>query len=73
MTILVTLLRQNRPFFYYYAAFLAHSCLISALQWLIDTRKCPTISPDARQAHLAAALRKNSFFELTCEVKSEYM
>ena len=25
---------------------MAHSCLISPPQWLIDMRKCPTISPD---------------------------
>ena len=35
-------------FLYYYAAFLAHSCLINPPQWLIDMRtKYPTISPDA--------------------------
>ena len=34
-------------FLYYYAAVLAHSCLISPPQWLIAVRKCPTISPDA--------------------------
>ena len=33
-------------FLYYYAAFLAHSCLISPPQWLIDMRKCSSISPD---------------------------
>ena len=48
MTILVTLLRQNRPFFFFkYAAFLVHSCLISPPQWLIDMRKCPNDSTDA--------------------------
>ena len=41
MTILVTLLRQNRPF----------SLLISPPQWLIDMRKCPTMSPDVIANH----------------------
>ena len=45
MTILVSLLRKIARFLYYYAAFLAHSCLISQPPWLIDMRKCPTISP----------------------------
>ena len=48
MTILVTLLRQNRPlFFFKYAAFLVHSCLISPPRWLIDMLKCPNDSTDA--------------------------
>ena len=72
MTILVTLLRQNRPFFLL-CRFLGTFMPDQPTSMAHCTRKCPTISPDARQAHLAAALRKNSFFELTCEVKSEYM
>ena len=46
ITILVSLLHQIAGFLYYYGAFFAHSCLISPPQWLIDMRKCPTISPD---------------------------
>ena len=43
---------------YYYAAFLAPSCLISQPQWLIDMRKCPTISPD-EALHDRADLKAN--------------
>ena len=32
-------------------AFLAPSCLTSPPQWLIDMRKCPTISPDVIANH----------------------
>ena len=51
MTILVTLRAKIVRFLYYYAAFLAHSCLTSPPQWLIDMRKCPTISPDVIANH----------------------
>ena len=53
MTILVTLLRKIARFLYFHAAsLLAHSRLISPPQWLIDMRKCPTISPDEIQTFL---------------------
>ena len=47
ITILVTPLRHNR-LFSLYAAFLAHSCLISPPQWLIDMRWYATIFPDEK-------------------------
>ena len=37
----------NIHFLYNFDAFIAHSRLNSLLQWLIDMRKCRTISPDA--------------------------
>ena len=39
----MTICAKIARFLYYYAAFLAHSCLIGPPQWLIDMHKCPTI------------------------------
>ena len=49
---------------------MAHSCLISQPQWLIDMRKCPTISPEAisiRSRYLGSlsqSLRNRSVYRL---------